>query len=60
MALFKVDIVETLQKQVEVEADTFDDALELVINNYYEAEDDDYILTADNSNVDVDFNEVKD
>lgn len=60
MPKFEVDIIETLQKRVEVEADSMDDAVELVRDNYYDANDSEYILTADNSNVSVEFEEVND
>jgi len=59
MAIFEVDIIETLQKRVEVEAESMDDAIELVRDTYYAAEDSEYILTADNCNVSVDFVEVE-
>ena len=60
MALFEVDIIETLQTRVEIEADTLEDAVELANERYYAAEDDDYILTADNANVSVEFEGVED
>ena len=53
---FEVDIIETLQMRVEVEADTLEDAIESVSDSYY---DEEYILTADNSNVSVDFVEAE-
>lgn len=59
MPKFEVDIIETLQKRVEVEAETMDDAIELVRDNYYDAMSDEYILTADNANVSVEFEEVE-
>lgn len=59
MKKFEVDIIETLQKRVQVEAENMDDAIELVRDTYYDAVDEDYILTADNSNVSVDFEEVE-
>lgn len=59
MPKFEVDIIETLQKRVEVEADNLEDAIELARDNYYDAEDDEYILTADNANVSVDFEGVE-
>lgn len=52
MPKFEVDVIETLQMRVEVEADTLEDAVEQVRDEYY---DEAYILTADNSNVSVDF-----
>lgn len=59
MPKFEVDIIETLQKRVEVEAETMDDAIELARDNYYDAMSDEYILTADNANVSVEFEEVE-
>lgn len=58
MGKFEVEITETLQKVVEVEADNSEDAVELVMDNYYHAEDSEYILTADNSNVQAQFKEI--
>lgn len=55
MAKFEVDIIETLQMRVEVEAETLKDAVELVRDGYY---DEEYVLDADNSNVSAEFEGV--
>lgn len=55
MATFEVDIIETLQMRVEVEANSLDEAIDLVQEQYYNEE---HILTADNSNVSTDFEGV--
>ena len=57
MPKFEVDIIETLQMRVEVEADSLEDAVEQVRDEYY---DEVHILTADNSNVSVDFEGIDD
>lgn len=56
MPSFEVDIIETLQMRVEVEADSLEDAIEKVRDDYY---DEVHILTADNSNVSVDFEGIE-
>jgi len=56
MPKFEVDIIETLQMRVEVEADSLEDAVEKVRDDYY---DEVHILTADNSNVSADFEGVE-
>lgn len=56
MPKFEVDIIETLQMRVEVEADSMEEAMEQVQTEYY---DEVHVLTADNSNVSVDFEEVE-
>ena len=56
MPKFEVDIIETLQMRVEVEANSLEDAIEQVRDDYYDGE---YILTADNSNVSTDFEGVE-
>ena len=56
MPKFEVDIIETLQMRVEVEANSLEDAIEQVRDDYY---DEVHVLTADNSNVSVDFEEVE-
>ena len=56
MPKFEVDIIETLQMRVEVEANSLEDAIEQVRDDYYDGE---YILTADNSNISTDFEGVK-
>lgn len=56
MPKFEVDITETLQMRVEVEAETMDDAVELVRDGYYDSE---HVLSADNSNAEVEFEAVK-
>ena len=50
---YLVEITETLQKEVEVEAETEQAALEIVKRNYFNAEDD-YILT-DVNHTDTEF-----
>ena len=47
MKTFKVRITETLEKVIEVQAETEREALQLVDDNYRAAQDD-YILGADN------------
>ena len=47
MKTFKVRITETLEKVVEVQAETEREALQLVDDNYRAAQDD-YILDAEN------------
>lgn len=47
MKTFKVRLTETLEKEVEIEADSKAEALAKAHNNYVEAGDG-YILTADN------------
>ena len=37
MKIFKIEITETLQKQVEVEADTEEDAISKIRNQYYQS-----------------------
>lgn len=44
---YLVEITETLKKEVEVEAETEQAALEIAKKNYFNAEDD-YVLTAVN------------
>lgn len=56
MTKFEVDIIETLQMRVEVEAESLEDAIDYVRDQYY---DEEYVLTADNSNVSTDFEGVK-
>lgn len=56
MSKFEVDIIETLQMRVEVEADSLEDAVERVRDEYY---DEVHVLTADNSNVSADFEGVE-
>lgn len=56
MPKFEVDIIETLQMRVEVEADSMKEAIEQVQAEYY---DEVHVLTADNSNVSVDFEGVE-
>lgn len=55
--IYKIDIIETLQMRVEIEADNPTEALELAHSRYY---DEEYILDADNSNVSTEFVEVED
>lgn len=57
MKIFEVDIIETLQMRVEVEAETLEDAVEQVRDEYY---DEVHILTADNCNVSADFEGIED
>lgn len=52
MSKFKVDVIETLQMRVEVEAKSLADAVEQVRDAYHDGT---YILDADNSDVSVDF-----
>lgn len=47
MKTFKIRITETLEKAVEIEADSKAEALAKAHDNYIKAEDE-YILTADN------------
>lgn len=56
MPKFEVDIIETLQMRVEVEAESLEDAVEQVRDGYY---DEVYVLDADNSNVSADFEGVE-
>lgn len=56
MPKFNIDIIETLQMTVEIEDESLEDALAQVEDQYYDGE---YILTADNANVGVIFEEVK-
>ena len=44
---YKVTITETLSKSVEVEADTPEEAQEIVEEKYYRAKEDEYILGAE-------------
>lgn len=55
MKTFEVDIIETLQTRVEIKANSLEEAVEKANDTYYEAENEDYILTADNSNVSAEF-----
>lgn len=55
MGKFEVDIIETLQMRVEVEAESLEDAVDIVQDQYY---DEVHILTADNCNVSTDFEGV--
>ena len=56
MPKFEIDIIETLQLRVEVEADSKEEAVGQVQTEYYDGV---HVLTADNSNVSVDFEEVE-
>ena len=48
MQKYKVEIIETLSKVVEVEAENGLSAIDFVEKNYNKAADDGYILTPDN------------
>lgn len=52
MAKFEVDIIETLQKRVEVEADTLEDAVDIVQEQYSNEE---IVLYPDECNISTDF-----
>lgn len=56
MAQFEIDIIETLQRRVTVEAESAEEARELVEDLYYKEE---YLLDAENSNVSTEFTEVE-
>lgn len=55
MKKFKVVIKEVLEKELEIEAETKEDAIKKVKTEYYDAKNPDYILTADDFTGETEF-----